>query len=283
MDHETLPDESARLIGAARRHLPPDLSEAWVRLLRPTVKFRHSAAADPAVAHRGGRPLLPPDMPWPVWEGEGPLSLIAGFDLGALPRGNVNLPDSGLLYFFLFDGQLCESTMPSLDNEPQAHRVVHIPAGTHVERRSPPEVLRDCAAEPMAVSVEFTAPSIASHVLEDHFDTTDARVAEALYDEDFDDALDLWAHMDHQLGGYPFSPQNPSLWDIVGDEPLESGPGELAAWRAECREWLTLAQFPPDRQSALWCADTGYLYWYIRRQDLDARRFDRAVFVWQDT
>lgn len=283
MDLGTLPAESARLIRAAQDHLPPRLAEEWIRLLRPTVKFRHSAEADPTVAHRGGEPLLPPDMPWPTWEGEGPLSLIAGFDLGALPRGNLDLPDSGLLYFFMFDGQLCESAMPSLDDEPQAHRVVHIPAGTPVERRPPPRALRPTAAEPMAVSREFTAPSQASHILEDHFDTDDPHISDALYGDDFNDALDLWEHMDHQLGGYPFSPQNPSLWDIVGDESLQTGPGELDAWRAECRQWLTLAQFPPDYESDLWCADTGYLYWYIRREDLAAHRFDRAAFAWQDT
>lgn len=283
MDLGTLPAESARLIRAAREHLPPGLAEQWIRLLRPTVKFRHSGTADPAVAHRGGEPLLPPDMPWPTWEGEGPLSLIAGFDLGALPRGNLNLPVSGRLYFFMFDGQLCGSTTPSLDGEPRAHRVVHIPAGATVARRTPPAVLRPTAAEPMAATVELTAPSPASHVLEDHFDVADPAVSAALYHPDFDDALDLWEHMDHQLGGYPFSPQNPSLWDVVGDESLQTGPGELEAWRAECREWLTLAQFPPDRRSGLWCADTGYLYWYIRRDDLDARRFDRAAFAWQDT
>ncbi|HSA48550.1 MAG TPA: YwqG family protein [Yinghuangia sp.] len=283
MDLGTLPEESARLIRTAHEHLPPDLAEQWTGLLRPTLKFRHGDDADPAVAHRGGEPLMPPDMPWPTWDGEGPLSLIAGFDLGALPRGNLNLPDSGLLYFFLFDGQVCESTMPSLDGVPEAHRVLHIPAGTTVRRRTPPDVLRPVSAEPLTVSVEFTAPSQASHVLEDQFDTTDARVSEALYDGDFHDALDLWEHLDHQLGGYPFSPQNPSLWDIVGDESLQTGPGQLEAWQAECRQWLTLAQFPPDYRSALWCSDTGYRYWYIRREDLDARRFDRAAFAWQDT
>ncbi|MFJ2594915.1 DUF1963 domain-containing protein [Streptomyces erythrochromogenes] len=71
-------------------------------------------APSPVAGRLGGLPDLPLDMPWPEWEGNGPLSPIASLDCGALSAAGdsgLALPASGTLLFFLFDGSLGDDCM----------------------------------------------------------------------------------------------------------------------------------------------------------------------------
>src|SRR5262249_16379383 len=47
----------------------------------------------------GGRPNLPPEIAWPLWENE-PLAFIAQLDLATLPSLGLALPRTGTLFFF---------------------------------------------------------------------------------------------------------------------------------------------------------------------------------------
>ncbi|MEW2360092.1 YwqG family protein [Spirillospora sp. NPDC029432] len=279
-----------QLVGIAREHLPAGVVEQWTGLLKPAVRLAHATGDDAVAGHLGGDAELPPDMPWPAWEGYGPLSLWLSLDCAALPAGELALPDSGRLLFFLFDGQLCESTAPYIgDDGPEsrgAHRVVYVPEGTPTSLREAPAELRHrVPAEPLTASVIWTAPQYPDDLDAWHarYGEPDEAASRALYDDGFDDELDLWGRAARQLGGHPFAPQSPVEEDlaryVVFAGAERSGP-EL---RREIARWRLLLQFMPDYETGLWCGDTNYLYWFITADDLAARRFDRARLLRQDT
>lgn len=58
------------LAAAAREHLPVDVADVWLSLLRPGIRLVAADDGDgPLVGHLGGEPELPDDLAWPVWEG----------------------------------------------------------------------------------------------------------------------------------------------------------------------------------------------------------------------
>lgn len=269
-----------QLADIAREHLPAEVAQQWIGLLKPTVRLAHATGDDAVAGRLGGAAALPPDMPWPVWDGHGPLSLWLTLDCAALPTAELALPKSGSLLFFLFDGQLCKSTSPHIgDDDPAsrgAHRVVHVPEGTPARLREAPASLRHrVEAEPLTASVDWTAPQYPDDLDAWHvrFGEADEATVQALYDDEFGDALDLWGRAAAQLGGHPFAPQNP----FAGTDR------SAAELRREVARWRLLLQFMPDHRTRLWCGDTGYLYWFITADDLAAERFDQARLLRQDT
>ena len=61
------------LAAAAREHLPADVADTWLSLLRPGIRLITDDDGDgPPVGYLGGEPELPDDLAWPVWEGHGP-------------------------------------------------------------------------------------------------------------------------------------------------------------------------------------------------------------------
>lgn len=130
----------------AHRHLPPDDATRWIGLLAPGLRRAH-AGDGPVAGRLGGLPELPLGLPWPTWEGHGPLSHIASLDCAALAAAGdcgLALPDSGTLLFFLHDGRpdggdsLVHASDPG--TRPGA-QVLHVPAGTPPRPHpAPPEL-----------------------------------------------------------------------------------------------------------------------------------------------
>ncbi|GAA1550280.1 hypothetical protein GCM10009678_36530 [Actinomadura kijaniata] len=279
-----------RLADIAREHLPTDVARQWTDLLKPAVRLAHAADGDAIVGHLGGEAALPPDTPWPVWDGHGPLSLWLTLDCAALPTAELALPESGRLLFFLFDGQLCESSSPYIgDDDPGsrgAHQVVHVPEGTPTRPRPGPAALHhQIEAEPLTASVIWTAPQYPTDLEDWHvrFGAPDEATSRALHGEEFEDTLDLWGRATHQVGGHPFAPQTPVEEDLAAHVVFAGTDRSAAELRREVARWRLLLQFMPDHRTRLWCGDTYYLYWFITVEDLAARRWDRARLLAQDT
>ncbi|MFC7484508.1 DUF1963 domain-containing protein [Luedemannella flava] len=70
----------------------------------------------------------------------------------------------------------------------------------------------------------------------------------------------------HQVGGYAYPLHFPLEYGLDAGEP---------------DDWVLLAQFDSDGRARMHWGDCGLIYWLIRRQDLAARRFDRAAFTLQ--
>ncbi|MFE0424245.1 YwqG family protein [Streptomyces sp. NPDC058953] len=280
----------------AHRHLSSDDAERWLGLLRPAARLLPARPGDPVAARLGGIPELPAGWAWPVWEGHGPLSFIASADCSALPREalDVDVPKDGTLLFFYFDGQLDDGSAVVLPEYPDTRpgsRLLYVPAGEPVLPRGTPEGLDpypvvDLAARPTMTSAEPWHPD-----LRDAFSPGSPawqRYDHPVCGEDFDEAL--WDTEEdegpaHRIGGHPHSIQNPVELEAAA---TALGGGDAGAvdrrdprLTAESADWVLLAQFDSDDDADMMWGDAGLLYWLIHRDDLAARRFDKAVFTWQ--
>ena len=90
----------------------------------------------------------------------------------------------------------------------------------------------------------------------------------------------------HRLGGVPHEIQNPMEAECElarrGEDPLALpySRQEEVAQEAKAR-WRLLLQVDSDDAAGMMWGDAGMLYYWIRDDDLAARRFDRAWYVMQ--
>lgn len=281
---------SEALSALAHRHLPPDVAERWVGLLRPAVRLVTAAGPDAAVGQIGGLPRLPAEVEWPSWEGHGPLSFIASVDCAMLPKGalDITLPAEGTLSFFYFDGQLDDGDALVLPEERESWagaRVLYTAANETGAEREAPLGLRPYPSLPLAARPSLTAAEPWHPQVRDAFapgTPLGHRYDHPVCAQDF---LDTTSEFDeeagHQIGGHAHAIQNPveiEIAEAVLDEGVSWGD---AALDGEVGNWVLLAQFDSDEAVDMMWGDGGVLYWLIRPEDLAERRFDRAMFTWQ--
>ncbi|GAA0437542.1 YwqG family protein [Streptomyces luteireticuli] len=270
----------------AHQHLPEDIAERWIGLLRPGLRLEKATGAGtgPIVGRLGGLPELPEDEEWPVWEGNGALSFVASLDCAALPSAalDIALPADGTLAFFYFDGQLddgCALVEPDYPDSRPGARVLYIPAGVHVAEREAPEGIRPYLEVPLTARPEATAPYPWHPVVYREF--APMPDGHPVWDEDFREAL--WDHSEgteHRVGGHA-DPVQDEVEAEVARGALGGPPWDDPRIQEEALRWTLLAQFGSDDDADMMWGDAGVLYWLIRPEDLAERRFDRAMFTWQ--
>lgn len=268
----------------AREHLPNEIAERWIGLLRPGLRLENATDAGPAVGRLGGLPELPAIEEWPVWEGHGPLSFIASLDCAALPSAalDIALPPDGTLVFFYFDGQLDEGSAVVEPHEPDSWagaRVLYVPAGVPVAERAAPEGIQPYPEVPLRARVETTAPYLWHPVVYREF--APMPDDHPVWGEDFKEAM--WDHSEgteHRIGGHA-NPVQDEVEAEVARGALGSPPWTDPRIKDEALRWVLLAQFDTDDDADMMWGDCGALYWLIRPEDLAERRFDRAMFTWQ--
>ncbi len=280
----------------AREHLPADIAERWIGLLRPSLRLEKATGTstgsetsrgtgtESVVGRLGGLPELPASQEWPVWEGHGPLSFVAALDCAALPSPalDIALPSDGTLAFFYFDGQLDDGCAVVAPDEPDSWagaRVLYIPADVPVAERAAPAEIQPYPEVPVTARVEATAPFPEHPVMHREF----ARLPEdhPLHGEEFADAL--WDHCqgtEHRIGGHATPVQGEVEFEVARGA-LGGPPWDDPRIDEEALRWVLLAQFDSDDDADMMWGDCGALYWLIRPEDLTEGRFDRAMFTWQ--
>ncbi|MEU9084006.1 YwqG family protein [Streptomyces sp. NPDC048357] len=277
----------------AHRLLSPDDAARWLGMLAPGLRLAHAGDGPPA-GRLGGLPELPADTPWPVWEGNGPLSHIASLDCAALAAAGdvgLSLPGSGTLLFFLFDGRLDDEDPlvdPADPETRQGSQVVYVPAGTATHPHPAPDGLRPYPEVPLTAQAGLTVPA-------DDAPSVRAAFGEVVGSRDwrrhpvnaraFDAALRALdpdpRGARHRVGGHAMPVQGAVEWEIAG---TLLGPG--TSWQDprladEAAGLVLLAQIDTDHEADMMWGDVGTLYWLIRPSDLEAGRFEEARFTWQ--
>ncbi|WP_058043198.1 YwqG family protein [Streptomyces roseifaciens] len=281
------------LHAVAREHLPAEIAERWIGLLRPALGLVKAAdegagpgadaGTDVVVGRLGGLPELPENEEWPVWEGHGPLTFIASLDCAALPSEalDIDLPEDGTLSFFYFDGQLDDGRAWVSPDEPgtwAGARVLYVPAGVPLVERPAPEGIRPYAEVRLTARVEVTAPYSWHPVVYREFAPMPDE--HPLWDEEFQEALWDVPGAGHLVGGHA-DPVQDDVESEVARAALGNPPNDDPRIDEEALRWTLLAQIDSDDVAGMMWGDCGALYWLIRPEDLAARRFDRAVFTWQ--
>lgn len=275
----------------ADRYLPDDVRERWLRLLRPAIRLVPVTGTQQQVGRLGGLPTLPDDVPWPSWEGHGPLSYIGELDCDQLATFGLELPapSSGRLLFFYFDGSYDdhETTVGTWDAATlQGARAVHLPADVTAPPREAPDGITVYPEARMAGRTIMTAPGW------DHPDLRDAFMEPGqdhrsfmehpVAGDDFTEALDeRHTGPRHQVGGYATPVQGP-----VEDEVAHAALHNEVAWtdprlRAEAERWELLFQVDSDDDLDMMWGDVGTLYWLARTGDPANDDPTAISFTWQ--
>ncbi|GHF19024.1 hypothetical protein GCM10014715_87310 [Streptomyces spiralis] len=254
--------------------------ERWVGTARPCVNL-DCTGDGPVVGRLGGPVMLPADAPDP-W-----CPLAASIDLAALPADatDLPLPPDGQLLLFAYPRVDWTTTSPT----PNMGEVRYVPAGTPVEERQ-----MDLILEPddFVTRLKFPQgdlrrmkPAVS---LPEHLSIIDPGPPREV--KDFPEhpcageLIEAWmevpqgdvTHPGVQIGGYAvdeLGELDPAM--MAGQlASIEEDAGRRPKTGAETRpeDWVLLTQWWHGIQGL----EMALFYWAISREDLAARRFDRA-------
>lgn len=258
------------------------------RYAQPAVGFSlagSETSLPPGASKLGGNPDLPTAAEWPV-DRDRPLDFLLQVNLSeAAPLDRTGLlPAAGLLSFFY-----------DLENEPWGYdpqdlggfRVLYIPAAEAVVPRDVPNEEYRLPEYALSFHPTTTLPHPRSRA-------TEQLRQEAQFSEDEWDSY--WSYVDgFETQFYPEESGNHHMLghsaNIQGDMQLEaqlvthglycgdtSGYEDPRACELEsgAGDWLLLLQLDSDDPADLMWGDEGMLYFWIRREDLQQRRFDKV-------
>lgn len=283
-----MPDE-ARIRAALREGPLARRTGEILELARPCVHL----VADPVgsadlptgTSRIGGLPDLPPGTEWPLWKGE-PQAFLAQLDLAdvaGLPGTEV-LPPDGFLAFFYTARQ---DTWGFDPDDRGSWAVVHVTPGSRLARARPPGPLPDGGVFDLCVPTVRPALSLP---------VWDTKHVEGLGLSD--EEVDAYREMTHLLDGADHHRLLGHPDQIQGDMTVECqlvshglNIGDGSAWndrRARIPEpgwsdWRLLLQVASDEGPGMMWGDAGFLYFWIREQDLARRAFDRVWTILQCT
>ena len=259
--------------------------------------MENKKVAAPDDCKLGGKPYLPADFEWPAFRSADdgitrPLSFFCQINLAQMKpydKDNV-LPKSGMLYFFYECGSSTWGFDPA-DNG--AARVFYFENTDGFAPLDLPENLaKDYAIPEIAVKFRSQISCPCFEEFENHSDLDCDW-------NDYDDELkklgvdtDCGAG-DHKLLGYADTIQGEMLTECervsrglyCGDaESYKNTPDEVKAdIEKHAGDWMLLLQLSTVTKGGfeLMFGDCGMLYFYIRKDDLAARKFDKIHFSLQ--
>jgi len=251
-----------------------------------------AGAVPPQASKIGGKPWLPRDFQWPVYESDEMRSLsflcqINLEEVKSYDRDGV-LPSKGMLYFFYECDAFCWGFDPE---DKGCARVFYFEDIEEFVPTQWPEDIEDDYIVP-EMAVRFKAqPSYPKYEELEYHSSMECDW------EDYDEALEkLGVDMEaenHKLLGYADIIQNEMLSECervtrglyCGDASgyQDASEDEEAAIQRGAKDWILLLQLTTlENEDWEWMwGDCGMLYFYIKRQDLAARRFENAWFILQ--
>jgi uncharacterized protein YwqG len=235
-----------------------------------------------------GRADLPSDAPWPTFR-DRPQMFVAQVNLAEVSAlmDETPLPRSGLLSFF-WSADLWPTGYES--DEKGGGAIIYTPSGSDLERRDHPTELSAMSREratPLRPTMELTLPPVGS--LE--FEGIELSPEEGEIYHQFMYELDSDREPVHQLLGH-FSPAQPGHLQqricqfasngFDGPRRYDSKDPLAVELMKGAGEWRLLFQVDSDLSVDLSWGDMGRQYWWITRDDLANRRFDRTWVLHQE-
>lgn len=236
----------------------------------------------------GGAPDLPKDFE--VQSGPGPVDFLLQIDLAevsALDQTEL-LPKSGLLSFFYDLKEQPWGFDPKCLN---GFRVHHIPAGVPLMRT--PMRRPECVLGERRITFQkgLTLPHIGSMAYAQFDEIADLNDGEAeayfafsheleCFGRQTDGNHHLLGHSDNVQGDMQLEAQLVSNGLYCGNATGYKDPRRKAL-ESGADDWMLLLQLDSDETAGFMWGDSGMLYYWIRKQDLAASRFDRVWMTMQ--
>jgi uncharacterized protein YwqG len=245
------------------------------------------------VTRLGGLPDLPPGMAWPVVDGV-LLEFVGQFRLADLAPYDAEerLPPTGMLYFF-FDGML--TGYGRGEGQDRCAVLYYDGPLDALERRAEPahdheyfDIFYPCVLECETV---WMLPPKEEIDEEDAFFPPVVPILTSMEEDRAYRELRKRAFA-HQLLGHPAEVQGGEMRLFV--VTTQDTAGYFASDRygnydhrdeliEEMRRWRLLAQFQSDRPTGMDWGCGGMIYFWIREEELAARRFDRVYGMLEST
>jgi Domain of unknown function (DUF1963) len=259
---------------ALERDIPSSDVDRWMALARPCALLT-GGGDGPVVGRFGGPVMLPADA------GDPRFPLIATIDCAALPPDvtDLQLPPDGRLLLFAF---------PESDgNDASMGDVVYVPAGATVGERAkyPPDypldyyagVYQELPEGELHLTADVSLPSAGTVELAEP--PWSAPLDGHPHSEELAEVwTDQWAGAPLLIGGYGTDFNGGDAVEAAVHFALEAakagrraGPGRTSP---HAGDWVLLAECNVSRPGA-----GAAIFWAIQRDDLTARRFDRAHAV----
>lgn len=238
-----------------------------LQIAKPAALLKTRAMSESAMGlgqtKIGGRPDLPQDLKWPKHPGGKSLAFVAQVNLAEL-RATVrleDLPEAGMLYFFSAYGWYDEEMGPTWpeDEEPTPEwaKVLFAPAAdAALERRKRPSDVNGFKS----AAVEFLPAISLPHPQEPAMSAIEWSEAEM---ESYGNLADSFgAVCDHTLGRPPkhrlggYADYEQAFYEVVAEEHLQ-----------------LLFQLATDGNTQMQWGDGGYIYFWIKPDDLKRRDF----------
>jgi len=254
---------------------------------RPSLRLTVGKPSAQPVSRLGGRPNLPKEIPWPVWQEHQPLSFIAQLDLAELPavRG-LALPRSGSLFFF-YDSDAQPAGYDPKDKGGAQVFYVASPLAANGTRTWHRELNQEFRFKGFALSAfpEISLPEM-DHAFMNEYQVTGEELS--AYRE-----FAPLAYGEHRLGGHavPMNGGDPRLEAQLVSHGINCGyrdgydKGRRLGLEAGAADWLLLLQLDSGDNCAdmNWGGEGGRIYFMIHKDDLRRRRFQNVHLTLQWT
>lgn len=271
-----------------------------VRLVAADRGAKGAGAGGGGCGNLGGRPSLPADVEWPVWNDGQPLAFIAQLDLASIAAvvgaGEVLplLPKTGLLLFFY------EADEQPWGFDPRHRggaRVIYLPEtklGDCAPRTPPRELAAESRFKPLSLSavVETTLPGAGDEELGELARQGKLTEEEFLaYMEFLDERLGKLGVSCHRMGGYADQVQSDLKLEaeLVSSHGLNCGEttgftkGRNEGLDKGAGDWELLLQVDSEERIGMMWGDLGRIYFLIRKDQLERAEFDGAWLILQCT
>ena len=296
--------ESGSMNEAEKKELVSNL----LKIAKNEIRLKYygsDTSLDMTASKIGGRPAVPADFEWPVYTGlicgdedsekkTRPLSFLAQINLkeiAGMDAGHL-LPENGILSFFY---DLETMTWGFDPDDKGSARVFYFTENTDMKLADIPEELDE----------EFVLPELAvdfeEHIsLPGYGDKDDELGLSRDEDLDWDEFMECRENAggdDNEeltkLFGYPNVIQNPMEEECeacsrgFGQGTQEDYAAISAAEKADiaekAKDWILLFQMSTieTEDYELMFGDSGSIYFWIRKDDLKERRFDKVWLVLQ--
>lgn len=251
-------------------------------MARPAVNIelqkQRGTVKDILSSRIGGNPAMHPSDEWPV-DYEGNPQIFIGQinleDAGKYDETNV-LPKKGMLLFF---------HSPDLDFygsvrvDSMQFKVLYYENTDGLELRASPEDMDACDVEySMSFSKMITFPSLQNEKIE----------AMEMDEEESDCYYECSQIYNHQMLGYACELQNSMEWECAlasagySIDLYNSEDEDVKAALSKEKDWILLCQLLSTIEAMPW-GDDGQIYFWITKQDLVSKDFDRVWCVTQFT
>jgi uncharacterized protein YwqG len=238
----------------------------------------------------GGMPDITQNFEWPQWKRQ-PLAFICQVNLSELDKMECAkmLPREGMLYFFYdADGQ-------PWGYDPKdrgAWRVAYYKGSLKaLRRRTPPETLSDnsrfqsCKVEKNEI---LTLPAVNSGKITNVNVDLEQSERDAYYDffevcheqETSSSKHQLLGHPDQLQGDMQLQSQLVSHGLYCGNASGYQNP-QAKVFANHASEWQLLLQIDSDDNSGMMWGDSGHIYYWIKKSDLQRKVFDNMWVILQ--